>query len=548
MDDFNKQAQTDGGLVRVMARFYGPYVLLLFDWTGAIITLMSLLFVVGWLRRTGELTAMLAAGVSHGRLLRPIVIASTAIILVQTANRELLLPDLRDALSMRSKDLTGDAEQAILPNYDKTSGILLEGKALRARSRVIVEPNFRLYGDYQGFGDLLIAKQATWQPASDDHLAGYLLEDVQRPERIDSLATIGTSDRAILMTSRDQRWLKPKQCFVSTTVHTDLLQTNKATTKLSSVGELVSRVRNPAVHSSMSLRVLLHERIIRTPLDVALVLLGLPLVVNRRNRNLFVMIGAAIGTVLFFFSLKTLAGAMGGSGYLLTPAMAAWVPLLVIGPVAYMRLREVQVIAGAGRSALDAGAGEVIVADGGSLDDTIKQATAAGATEILPSAPGRGRQLNRGARAASGDFVLFLHADNRLSDQCLAQMCDLSDAVWGAFRQQIDAPGLLYRCLESGNALRVRVRRMPFGDQAVFVRRTVLSEEGGVAEIPLMEDVVLARRLRRIARPVLLDGPVIVDPRRWRNRGVIRQTIVNWSIQVAYRLGVSPDRLAKWYR
>ena len=246
---------------------------------------------------------------------------------------------------MRSKDFTGDAEQAILPNYDKTSGILLEGKFLRARSRVIVEPNFRLYGDYQGYGDLLIAKKATWVPATDDdHASGYLLEQVQRPEKIDSLASIGTSDRSILMTSRDQSWLSSKQCFVATTVHTDLLQTNKSSTKLSSVAELVSRVRNPAVHSSMNLHVLLHERIIRTPLDIALVLLGLPLVVNRRNRNLFVMIGVAIGTVLFFFVLKTVAGAMGGSGYLLTPAMSAWIPLLVIGPVAYTRLREVQTL------------------------------------------------------------------------------------------------------------------------------------------------------------------------------------------------------------
>ena len=344
MDDFARQAQTDGSLIRVMARFYGPYVLLLFDWTGAVITLMSLLFVVGWLRRTGELTAMLAAGISHGRLLRPIVIASAAIIIIQTTSREFVLPGLRDALSMRSKDLTGDAEQAILPNYDKTSGILLEGKSLRARSRVIVEPNFRLYGDYQGYGDLLIAKQATWVRANDDHASGYLLEQVQRPEKIDSLATIGTSDRSILMTSRDQNWLSSKQCFVATTVNTDLLQTNKSSTKLSSVAELVSRVRNPAVHSSMSLHVLLHERIIRTPLDIALVLLGLPLVVNRRNRNLFVMIGVAIGTVLFFFLLKTVSGALGGSGYLLTPAMSAWIPLLVIGPVAYTRLREVQTL------------------------------------------------------------------------------------------------------------------------------------------------------------------------------------------------------------
>lgn len=101
---------------------------------------------------------------------------------------------------------------------------------------------------------------------------------------------------------------------------------------------------NPSVHSSLSLRVLLHERIVRPPLDFALIMLGLPLVVNRRGRNLFVMVGAAMLTVLAFFMIKTLAGTMGGSGYLLSPTMAAWVPLMVIGPLAYVRLRDVQVV------------------------------------------------------------------------------------------------------------------------------------------------------------------------------------------------------------
>jgi lipopolysaccharide export system permease protein len=89
---------------------------------------------------------------------------------------------------------------------------------------------------------------------------------------------------------------------------------------------------------------MLHERVVRPPLDFALILLGLPLVVNRRQRNMFVMIGFAIMTVLFFFVLKTLAGALGGNGYLISPAIAAWTPLLVLGPIAYVRLRDVQTV------------------------------------------------------------------------------------------------------------------------------------------------------------------------------------------------------------
>lgn len=344
MDELVKQGQAEDGLAPVMVRYYGPHMLRLFDWTGAIITLMAFLFTIGWLRRTGELTAILSAGVSHGRIFRPILVASLIIIFVQLANRELVLPQYRETLTMKTKDISGEKEQPIMAQYDKMNRILLDGAGLLPKSQTIRQPSLRIDGDYPGFGDLLVAQNARWLPATKDHPAGYLLEGVQRPEQIDRLPSVGIQQRPILMTSRDQVWLGARQCFFATTIGTDLLSSNPTSTRMSSVAELVKRVRNPAVHSSMSLQVLLHERILRPPLDFALILLGLPLVVNRRGRNLFVMIGAAMLTVLMFFVIKTIASTMGGSGYLLTPAMAAWVPLLIIGPIAYTRFRDVQMV------------------------------------------------------------------------------------------------------------------------------------------------------------------------------------------------------------
>lgn len=344
MDELVSQGQQEGSLVKVMLRYYGPYMLLLFDWTGAIIVLMALLFTVGWLRRTGELTATLSIGVSHGRILRPMIIASLLIIGIQCVNREWLLPRYRDALSMKAKDISVDAEQPVLPNYDRTSCILFEGAGLKAQRREIRKPNFRIYGDFAGFGDLLLADTAHWLTADENHTSGYLLRGVISPESIDQIPSAGTDERLILMTSADQPWLKPRECFVATTIHSDLLQTNQAAKRIASISEMIRQVQNPAVHSAASLKVLLHERILRPPLDFALVLLGLPLVINRGGRNLFVMIGAAIGTVLIFFLLKTIAGAMGGSGYLLSPSTAAWIPLLILGPIAYTRLREIETV------------------------------------------------------------------------------------------------------------------------------------------------------------------------------------------------------------
>lgn len=205
-------------------------------------------------------------------------------------------------------------------------------------------------------------------------------------------------------------------------------------------------------------------------------------------------------------------------------------------------------IAAAVQSAVTAGAIDVIVSDGGSSDETARRASEAGATKVIRSIPGRGIQLNSGAMFAKGHFVLFLHADNQLNANCLQQICEHPTAVWGAFHQRIDSSRAIFRLLEGGNAMRVKYRRMPFGDQAMFVRRDVFKEQGGFAEIPLMEDVELSQRLGRIARPLLLTGPVTISSRRWQQRGVVRQTLQNWSIQVSFALGTSPEKLKRRYR
>ncbi len=199
-------------------------------------------------------------------------------------------------------------------------------------------------------------------------------------------------------------------------------------------------------------------------------------------------------------------------------------------------------------SALGAGAAEVIVADGNSGDDTARLAAESGATKVIHSIPGRGIQLNSGALFAKRRFVLFLHADNQLDRNCLHQICERPEATWGAFRQRIDSARPIFRLLEWGNAMRVKFRQIPFGDQAIFVRRELFKELGGFAEIPLMEDVELSKRLRKTTRPLLLDGPVTVNSRRWQRQGVIRQTLQNWSIQASYACGVSPDKLKRRYR
>ncbi len=342
MDELVRQAKTGDDFWRFLLLFFGPFLLLLFDWTAAIVAVMAMLFTVGWLRRSGELTAILSAGVSHGRLLRPILAASFVLVIVQLVNREWVIPRFQDSLAMKAKDLTEDREQAVQPRYDRTTGVLLSASSLRTQSSELTRPNLTLYDDYPTFGDALRAESAVWEPGADGRPSGYRLRGVDRPADVDSLSSVAIGDRPVLLTRRDHPWLRSGECFVVTTIDPDLLQTKATATKMASVRELAGRVRNPAVHSSTSLRVFLHERILRPPLDLILVMLALPLAVNRKGKGLFVLIGAAIGLVLLFFFVKTVAGMLGSNGYLLTPAIAAWVPLLVLGPLAYVRFRDVQ--------------------------------------------------------------------------------------------------------------------------------------------------------------------------------------------------------------
>ena len=190
---------------------------------------------------------------------------------------------------------------------------------------------------------------------------------------------------------------------------------------------------------------------------------------------------------------------------------------------------------------------ELFVVDGGSTDGTPELAAKAGA-DVLQGRRGRGPQQNRGAEVATGDVLLFLHADNWLPVVARDQLLAAGDQVGtGGFYQRIEAPQRRYRWLEQGNALRVRWRGLVYGDQALFVRRELFEQVGGFPDVPLMEDVGLMRRLRSISWPILLPGPTYVSPRRWERRGVVPQTLLNWALLSATTLGVSPHRLARYY-
>ena len=193
--------------------------------------------------------------------------------------------------------------------------------------------------------------------------------------------------------------------------------------------------------------------------------------------------------------------------------------------------------------------GEAIVVDGGSQDNTVELAQSMG-VKVLSAPRGRACQMNRGAASATGDILLFLHADTRLPtdfDTFVRTALTQSDAIAGAFALRIDAPLWSLRLVEIGVNWRSRTLQMPYGDQAIFLRRSVFDKIGSFPELPMMEDFELMRRLRRLGQITIISSPVLTSARRWLQKGIIKTTLINQIAIIAYLSGVSPEKIKRWY-
>lgn len=190
--------------------------------------------------------------------------------------------------------------------------------------------------------------------------------------------------------------------------------------------------------------------------------------------------------------------------------------------------------------------------DGGSRDDTIKVAQSF-AVKVIQSSSGRACQLNIGASSATGNTLLFLHADTRLPANFDAMICQaLNPAsgklpIAGAFAIKIDAPLPSLRLIEQGVNWRSQWLKMPYGDQAMFLRSSVFHQLGGFPNLPIMEDFELIWRLRRQGQVVIIPTPVLTSARRWLRLGVWQTTIINQLAILAYFLRVPPQQIARWY-
>jgi rSAM/selenodomain-associated transferase 2 len=193
---------------------------------------------------------------------------------------------------------------------------------------------------------------------------------------------------------------------------------------------------------------------------------------------------------------------------------------------------------------------EIIVVDGDPEGSTVRSIIDRDIKAITTS-KGRGIQMNAGAAEANGEILIFLHADTRLPDSALNkinQALQDQDYVGGAFDLKIDSDRLFLRYISARASLRSRWNRIPYGDQAIFIRKKYFNEIGGYKAIPLMEDVDLMRRIKRDGKKIVfLADKVITSARRWESDGVFYTTLRNQILVRLFYMGISPHRLAKYY-
>ena len=197
------------------------------------------------------------------------------------------------------------------------------------------------------------------------------------------------------------------------------------------------------------------------------------------------------------------------------------------------------------------GGTEIIVVDGDPAGITIKVARHTGVKTAI-SGKGRGKQINLGAALADGEILIFLHADTLLPPDALELIqtaMDDSSCVAGAFDLAIDSEWPVFRLIEKAASIRSRLTRIPYGDQAIFMRKRNFQDLGGFRDIPIMEDVEIMQRIKkRKGKICILRKAVRTSPRRWEKEGIVYTTVRNWILLSLYLCGVKPESLVRFYR
>ncbi|MFN7629067.1 MAG: LptF/LptG family permease, partial [Pirellula sp.] len=225
------------------------------------------------------------------------------------------------------------------PTEDVDMGILIAGRNLITNTQSIQNPIFKFYGPASVVTSQLSGTNATYLPADEKHGQGFRIDGVGTNTAIAGKPSVRQDGLDYLLLPTDTPWLTADQCFVPSKVEYDMLRGGTAR-QFASTSDLIWRLKHQSDYYGEDLKLMVHSRFLQPLLDFTQLLLGLPLILSTRNRNVVQLIVACVATFGLFFAVSMALGSLGTSGTFITPAIAAWAPLLIFGPIAYARTRQ----------------------------------------------------------------------------------------------------------------------------------------------------------------------------------------------------------------
>jgi len=336
IEEFISHAADSGSLAAVLGTYYGFRLISFFDTTSPVISLASAMFALSWLERHNELTALLAAGITRWRIARPTIVFAAVVSLVAATNREFVIPSIRHHFARDAENLGGDAEKTFEARYDHRSEILFRGRTARMDIQRIAAPSLLLPPTLAEYGPQIDAQEMFWKPADAGHPAGYLLVAVSEPSDIDRIQPADPGPHATILTRATAPWINAGECFVVSDVTFEQMIGSTGWSQHSSTPDLIRAIANPSLGLGADVPLRVHARFVSPFLDMSLALLGIPLVVGPNRRGIFVAVGLCVAMTVIFFLVVFGSHALAGAD-LVSPSFAAWLPLMILAPLAAWR-------------------------------------------------------------------------------------------------------------------------------------------------------------------------------------------------------------------
>ena len=325
-------------IINVLGQYYGARVLVLFNNLSPVIVLIAVISTISLMRSRNEIVALQSIGISPLRTTKPLIIASIVIALIAAGNREFGMPHFQSDLSRSAQNWRGTEKESIGARFDHKTDILIGGQYAVLKNKTIIKPRFHLHRRLGAFPRVIESESALYLEATNDHPEGYLLKNVFKPIDVSNMQSVELAGVDVIITPSDEKqrnWLAKTDLFVVSSLPFELLVMENTQFQYSSMNQIINLLKNESLDYGANLRVQLHARLVEPILDVTLLLLGLPLILSRKPKKLVMSVALGSLIVALFFGVIVTCHALGANSSVISPSLAAWLPLIILAPVAY---------------------------------------------------------------------------------------------------------------------------------------------------------------------------------------------------------------------